>query len=115
MATEKTKDQRIKTEYRKILKLFKGLPENKLKLVLPLIENAAFMVVTLRELQEKINDEGAIYEHRNGNGFMVIEEHPAQKSYNTMINRYNTIVLKLAEMLPEELPKSKLQAFIDGE
>lgn len=69
-----------------------------------LIEQAAFMKVTLEELQEQIKRDGPVYHFKNGKQEMLIE-HPAQKSYNTMINRYTTAVDKLLGYLPREVAK----------
>ena len=55
---EKNKEELIKLEYERLLKLFKKLPKNRLELVKRLIENAAFMSVTLQELTEIINENG---------------------------------------------------------
>lgn len=94
------KEKRIKKEISKLKKIFSGLSETKKKLCESLIENAAFMAVTLEELQKTIKDEGAIGEFTNGNGFGVLQEHPAQKTYNTMINRYASVMKQLIDMLP---------------
>ena len=54
MATEKTdltKFEKNRKEANRIKKIFKELDENKKKLVTPLIDKAAFMSVTLDELQ----------------------------------------------------------------
>ena len=58
------------------------------------------MEVTLEELQARVNKDGAIIETINGNGFAVLLENPAQKSYNTMIRNYNTIIKTLTEIIP---------------
>ena len=44
-------------------------------------------------------------------------ENPAQKSYNTMINRYTAAYNKLFDLLPDEPPKESddgFDEFIDG-
>ena len=51
---------------------------------------------------------------KNGNGFNVTQEHPAQKSYNTMIGKYTAVIAKLDEMLPEEIGENKLGKFLNG-
>ena len=60
MATKKdlTKDQRIKREIARLKRVFRDLDKNKLQTVESLIKNAAFMAVSLEELQEIINVEG---------------------------------------------------------
>lgn len=108
------KQKLIETEYAKISALYAGLPKNKRTLVEGLIQNAAFMFATLAELQEKINTEGAVIITTNGNGFEITQEHPAQKSYNTMIAKYSAVIGRLDEMLPAEQKESKLDAFLNG-
>ena len=54
MATKKelTKEQKIKKEIARLRRVFKDLDKNKLQTVESLIKNAAFMAVSLEELQE---------------------------------------------------------------
>lgn len=77
------------------------MPKNKLQLVESLMQNAAFMKVQMEELQQIINEEGAIKKFKNGNGFLITQEHPAQKSYNVLIQRYTAIIKQLTELLPD--------------
>lgn len=53
MATKKelTKEQKIKREITRLKRVFKDLDKNKLQTVESLIRNAAFMAVSLEELQ----------------------------------------------------------------
>lgn len=104
---------RIGQEYERLAKLYAGLPANKRELVEGLISNAAFMAVTLEDLQAQITEEGAVIEQKNGNGFLSKMEHPAQKSYNTMVNRYNATIKVLGEMLPVEVTEGKLAAILN--
>ena len=64
MATKKelTKEQKIKKEIARLKRVFKDLDKNKLQTVESLIKNAAFMAVSLEELQEIINAEGYVVE-----------------------------------------------------
>lgn len=95
------KDEKILKEIEKLNAIFANIAEDKKSLCAKLIQNAAFMSVTLEELQEKINTEGAVMNFINGNGFVTIQEHPAQKSYNTMINRYSAVIRQLSDLLPD--------------
>ena len=54
------KVKRIKEEKTKLEGIFKDIPESKKKLCAKLIENAAFMAVTLEDLQEIVNQEGPV-------------------------------------------------------
>ena len=73
-----------------------------------------FMKITLMELQEIVNSEGAVTTGLNGNGFEVTSEHPAQKAFNTMIKNYNATIKTLVDMLPEKEDDDEMMAFIKG-
>lgn len=98
---ELEKDKLISNEVKRIKKILKDVDKDKLSLNEKLIQNAAFMSATLLELQEKIKTEGAVIKSINGNGFEVMGEHPAQKSYNTMINRFASTMKQLTGLLPD--------------
>ena len=92
----------IKKEEKKLNTIFKDIPEDKKSLCEGLIKNAAFMYVTLEELQEEINENGAMIKYQSGNGFDTIRDNPAQKAYTTMISRYTGIIEQLNKMLPSD-------------
>ena len=73
MATKKelTKDQKIKKEISRLKRVFRDLDKNKLQTVESLIRNAAFMAVSLEDLQEIINEEGYTVEYQNGVALFV--------------------------------------------
>lgn len=104
------KDEKILKEIEKLNGIFANIAVDKKELCAKLIQNAAFMSVTLEELQEKINTEGAVMNFVNGNGFETIQEHPAQKSYNTMINRYSAVIRQLSDLLPDSKQDAVLNA-----
>ena len=111
---ELSRDERIKKELRKIKALYKRAPKNQQKLCEKLMENAAFMAVTLDDLQQKIKTEGAVVKATNGNGFQTTAEHPALKAYNVTVGRYAAAVDTLNKMLPEEVAEDKLGMFLNG-
>lgn len=109
------KDKIIRSEISKFKKLFADIPVDKKVFAERLYKQAAFMLATLQELQETVNEKGAVIEGVNGNGFKVVSENPAQKSYNIMIKNYNATVKVLIEMLPEgEKEADELMDFIGG-
>ena len=109
------KAKRIKTDLESLINLYETIDENKKPLAEKLCKQAIFMEKTLNDLQELVNNEGAILTTTNGNGFDVMSEHPAQKSYNTMINRYTALMAKLIDLLPESTNTSdELLDFIGG-
>lgn len=77
------------------------IDKNKQSLAKKLIKRAEFMEKTLKKLEKQVENEGAVIECVNGNGFKTTMEHPAQKSYNTMIGKYNAVVKTIIDMVPE--------------
>lgn len=107
------REKAVKAEMRKLNAIFGKLPEDKKKLCEGLIQNAAFMHVTLQELQEDIVEHGAMIQAQSGNGFDTIKDNPAQKAYTTMISRYSAIIGQLASLIPEDKDAAKNQSLLD--
>lgn len=97
-----SKDNEIKKEIKNLNAIFKDIPDDKKKLVDGLIQNAAFMKVTLLELQRDVLENGAMIAVQSGNGFDTIKDNPAQKAYTTMISRYIAITAQLQTLLPSK-------------
>ena len=96
------KEKQIKSEIRKLNKIFENIPEEKKNLVEGLKENAAFMRVQLKCLQEDVNENGAIITLKTGNGFEATKENPSIKNYSVMVGKYATIIKQLIDLLPEK-------------
>ena len=109
---ELTKDEMIKKEVRRLKRIYKEIDGNKKKVVEGLINEAAFMRATLEELKKEIDKNGPIDEMPQGE-YSILREHPALKSYNTMIQRYSTVIKQLSDLLPKELPKEEDDGFED--
>lgn len=101
-------DKFIQEEIDRLFGLFKDLPEDKLKMASGLIERAAFMKITLELLEDDIKKKGPVIPFKNGKQKMTIEN-PAQKSYNTMINRYTTAYEKLLNLLPKAREENEFE------
>lgn len=97
---DKAKEKSISNEISSYKKIFKDIADDRKPFAERLYNRAAFMAATLDELQNKINKEGAVITATNGNGFETTLEHPAQKSYNTMIKNYNSTIKLLIDLLP---------------
>lgn len=110
---ELTKSKRIEKEFDKLKNMYAELPQNKFNLLLPLIQNASFMKVTLEELQATINEEGATDEYCNGANQFGRKQSANIQAYNSLVKNYNAVIDKLEKLLPAENKKSKLDDFID--
>ena len=96
------KNKKIRKETQRLKKLFKELPEKNKKMAEKLIENAAFMSITLDELKEDIKLYGVKETYVNGKDQFGFKESIESKTYNTMIKNYMNIIKQLNDMLPED-------------
>lgn len=104
------KDREIKNEISRLTRIFKDIKSNRKCTVKGLIEEAAYMKVTLKELKKSIDENGPIDEMPQGN-YSILREHPALKSYNTMVQRYTTVIKELSNLLPKEQVKEVSDGF----
>lgn len=99
---EIAKQQEIKKEITKLNKIFKDMDPKLKKSVHSLVENAAFMAVTLRELQEHINQNGLTCEYQNGENQWGTKKSPEVEVYNTMIKNFISAMKQITDFLPKE-------------
>jgi len=112
--TEVTKEQKIKREASRLKRVFRDLDKNKLQTVASLIQNAAFMAVSLEELQKIINEEGYTVEYQNGANQSGTKQSEAVKTHIAMTKNHASIIKQLCELVPPEKKKeSRLQALRD--
>ncbi|MFE6232534.1 hypothetical protein ACFVL4_15255 [Bacillus subtilis] len=97
--TQEEKEKMIRKESNKLKKILKNLDGDKFKVADGLIQEAAFMKVTLQETREVIDREGILELFEQGSQ-KFNREHPATKVYAAMINRYSAICKQLFELLP---------------
>ena len=102
---QKEKKEAIKKEISRLKRIIKNIPDDKKKAAEGLIQEAAFMRATLGELREIIDRDGPLDLFEQGD-YAYNREHPAVKSYNTMVQRYSAICKRIFDLLPTE-DKSK--------
>lgn len=105
---ELTKDQRIETEKKRLSRLFTKIDTKTKKAVQSLIENAAFMAVTLADLQQTINEIGCVSKYQNGENQWGTKKSPEVEVYNSMIKNYSSVIKQLTDLIPKE-PQSKTE------
>ncbi len=96
-----TKDDYIKAEKNRLMRIFEKLPPNAAAAAQKLIDNAAFMAVSLQELQNIINVKGYVEEYQNGANQTGIKKSSEVDIYNTMIKNFNTTMKQLFDLLPD--------------
>ena len=106
-----TKDEKVKKEVTRLKKVFENLDENKLATTQSLIRIAAFMAITLDELQEIINQDGYTHEYKNGANQFGIKQSAEAELHIAMTRNYSTIIKQLLDLCPPQVKEgSKLQA-----
>ena len=103
-----TKEEQITAEIERLTALFEGADANKRALVTPLIENAAFMRVTLDEMQAIINRDGVIDHYTNGQHQGGAKASAAVQGYNSLVKNYAAVIKTLMGLVPHEVRESKL-------
>ncbi len=98
------KETLVNREISRLTNLFKDIDKNKRLTVKGLVEEAAYMKITLQELKKEIDKAGPIDEMPQGE-YSILREHPALKAYNTMVQRYTNIIDKLTNLHPKDIQK----------
>lgn len=105
-AAKKTQDVRIKKERNRLVKIYKELPQKEFKTAEKLIDNIAFMSVTLEDLMEIVNHDSLIKETVNASQKFT-KEHPALIAYNKMYANFLKGIQHLSSLLPKNSGDSK--------
>ena len=107
-----TKEERIKKEILKLNRTFGKIDAQTKKAVQSLIENAAFMAVTLADLQETMNkEEGLVCTYQNGENQWGTKKSPEVEIYNTMIKNHASVIKQLTDLLPKSEPPKENDGF----
>ena len=112
--TKEERDERIKKEFTKLKRLLTDIPKDKANSVESLLRNAAFMSITLDDLQDKINEIGVVSEYQNGQNQWGTKKSPEVEVYNAMIKNYMGVIKQLTDLIPNDKPieKDELMGFV---
>ena len=100
------KNKKIKKEKQKLKKIFNKIDKNRQTIVEKLIDNVAFMSITLDELKEDIKKHGVKETYMNGNNQFGFKESIESKTYNTMLKNYMNAIKQLIDLLPDNEKKN---------
>ena len=114
MPKERKKEPRIKTEFNRLKTIYSDLPDSKKAIVFPLLQNLAFMKITLDDLQQSINENGCSEDYKNGENQYGRKAAADLQAYNRLIKNYNAVSDRLEKLLPPEKKESRLEAFNNG-
>lgn len=101
-----TNESRIKEEIKRLNEIYKTLPKKEYDTAEKLIDNIAFMSVTLEDLREIINKEKLVKRTKNASQSFV-KEHPALSAYNKMYANFLKGIQQLSSLLPKNYGDNK--------
>ena len=103
---DKELNKRIKAEERRLSNAFKDIDEKRKTTTQGLIQRAAFMRVSLEDLEANLKKNGFTESFSQGNQEPYQRERPAAKVYNSMNAGYQKIIKQLTDLLPKENPEA---------
>lgn len=114
VATKKelSKSERITNEEKRLRKNYNDIQSDKLAIVDGLIRRAAYMRVTLEDMEIDLDTNG-FYElfSQSENQEPYERERPVARQYQTMNKNYQSIIKQLADLLPKEVSKEEDDGF----
>lgn len=95
--------ERIKAEEDRLLSIFSNLDENELAVASGLIKQAAFMQITLEDLQTVLREKGSVDNYRNGEHQYGVKQSAELQAYNQTMRTYNSVMSKLLKIVPMKI------------
>lgn len=112
MAKKKV-ENRIKDEKKRLMELFKDLDKNKLATCYALIDRAAFITVSLEDLEEQLNATGWVEPYQNGENQSGMKKAAAADVHISLTKNLNAIVKQLLDLVPPAQKESRLEALMN--
>ncbi|MCH4205181.1 MAG: hypothetical protein LKF53_02155 [Solobacterium sp.] len=91
----------VSAEVKRLSSLFEHIDNDHKSLCQDLIQNAAFMSVSLRTLQDDIKINGWVEEYQNGEFQSGRKPSSTANVYNKLISNYNMVIKQLIALLPD--------------
>lgn len=111
---EYTKEDRILKEERRIKRVYKELPKDKTDVTQGLIRRAAYMRITLEDMENDLDENGFVEMFSQSDNQTPYErERPVARLYNTINKNYQSIIKQLSDLLPKVEPKEQDDGFDD--
>ena len=103
------KEKKIKKETKRLMEVFKDLEPNKLKTVDALIARAAYITVSLQELEEQLNRDGWVEEYNNGRLQSGMKKSAKAEVHISLTKNLNAIMKQLLDLVPPAQQASRLE------
>ena len=93
-------------DLKKVKAMFKEIDTEKSEIVLSLVDKAIFLEDVLKELKQKVKQEGTTTQMCQGS-YSIERENPALKSYNTTFKNYQAVMKQIADLVEHEISNNK--------
>jgi hypothetical protein len=103
------KTTRIARERARLLDIFKDLEPNKFRTCSALIDRAAFITISLEDLEEQLNETGWVEEYQNGENQSGLKKAAAADVHISLTKNLNAIIKQLLELVPPAQKASRLE------
>lgn len=103
------RETRIKNERRRLAAIFADLDANKLAVCDTLIGRAAFITISLQDLEEELEATGWIETYQHGENQSGLKKSVAAEIHISLTKNLNAIIKQLLELVPPSAKKSKLE------
>ena len=101
-------ETRIKKEKARLLEIFKDLEPNKLQTCHALIDRAAFITISLQDVEEQLNEIGWTEYYQNGENQSGWKKSAAADVHISLTKNLNAIIKQLLELVPPAQKASRL-------
>lgn len=109
------KEKLVRKEIRRLKGIFQDLEPNKLETVDALIERAAYITITLQELEAKLNRDGWVEEYYNGRNQSGLKKSANAEVHISLTKNLNAIMKQLLDLVPPaKQSESKLAAMMNS-
>lgn len=106
-----SKEDRIRKAFLGLRRNLSAMAPKVKKFNEPLMHRAAFMRITLEDLEETINANGPVSEYQNGENQWGTKKSPEVEIYTTMAKNYTAIMKQLLDLIPKEDDKPVVDEF----
>ena len=108
-----SKETRIRKEKKRLSEIFKDLEENKLKTCSALIDRAAFITVSLEDLEVQLNETGWVEYYQNGENQSGMKKAAAADVHISLTKNLNAIIKQLLDLVPPAQKASRLSEMMN--
>ncbi|MBR5878272.1 MAG: hypothetical protein IKY91_01880 [Akkermansia sp.] len=106
------KETRIQKEKDRLSEIFRDLEPNKLSTCQALIARAAFITVSLEDLEVQLNETGWVEYYQNGENQSGMKKAAAADVHISLTKNLNAIVKQLLDLVPPAQKASRLEAMM---